>query len=404
MDEVTEGGTFQGSGQFTLSSVEAWKRLQHSLPCTEYWVLKLLQAASRWGSERFCVSTDNENITIDFDTSSPTQVEHRDLLAVDFKGTALQHLRVALAGACGDPKVNSVELVWTSDGKTTQFLWADGDVEVSEEPSVPFPRASFRIQLLHQELSWFKNIFGQAPFALERDALQERARLCSIPILIDNELLEFGSHEPSSGPLLAKSGPYPSEQATRSVEYRFHRHLELPRYMDWTSSNNNRIRPRHPYGSHTPGQQADRIVWLVDGVIIDEWFVDNGETAVAGVISVSADDLTLDLSGFGIRRDAKALARIAETRKLRRELLQEAEHQLASLLEHEQRKKQVYRSVLGIHLVVGILFPPYLLGGLVELFRLPRKTKALLKQDLELCRTHTRARLELLSSEEKESD
>lgn len=399
LEESAQQGTFCESGELTHSPEEAWKRLQRSLPRPEYWILKLVQVAVSWKAERLCVTTDSDNITVDFDVPASPDLTPSNLLEAEYRGRGLQHLRVALAGACSDPKVNVVEFSWNNAGTAAHFEWAKGELTTSQEPSVSVPRATLQIKLHHQELSWFMNIFGQAPFSLEREALSQRARTCPIPILIDSEIMTFEDPEPEQGPLLVSERFALPSGGTASLRYLFHRQIVLPRYLDWMTSNNNRIRPRPPYGSHLPSEQSERLLWVCDGVLVDEWQIDNCDSAVAAVMELPAEDLTLDLTGFALQKDQKSLARVAETRSLRRGILQNLEAQLAELLGHRELKSEVYNSVWGRHLLVGVLFPPYLLFGTVELFRLPTKTKSLLEADLALCRSHLKRRLEQLQDD-----
>lgn len=385
-------GQNQGVGEFTLSPQEAWKRLQHSLPCPEYWVLKLLQMAVAWKAERFCVSTDSEQIVLDFDVVMQKGVDAEAILDVRHPGRGLNHLRVALAGASCDPKVNAVELFWENGATATHMIWSDGELKCDEQPRTPFPRSTLRLKLHHQELGWFKNIFGEAPFTAEKAALRERAFLCPIPILIDSELFAF-EPPPSPGPSLGQH-----QEGGLRIEYFFHRRLQLPRYLDFMTSNNNRVRPRLPHGSHLANEQSERVRWVQDGVVVDEWSIES-VSAVAGCFDIETTEVNLDLSGFGVVKDKWAVARLARTREPRRKLLKQADQGLEQRLGHEEARREVYRSVWGVHLLVGILFLPYLMLGFVELFRLPHKTSKLLEIDLRICREHLERRLENLQDE-----
>lgn len=394
LNQSAAQGVQADSGEFTISHKEAWKRLQQSLPEQSFWILKLVQAAVRWKAPRLQIHNESNSIVLEF-SACPAEPEQtaENLLCVEFVGRGLQHLRVALAGACADPQFEKVEWTWTGESESYSAIWDAEDCSVKAMPSTGSPGG--RLVLHHQGTGWFKSMMGKAPFSDELKALTDRAYCCPIPIMIDGRELEL--EEPVESDWFRPAHLTTVEGAgdILRMKYFFYRRLQLPAFYDWMADSKVR-RKRPPYGCHSAKETCESIAWILDGVVVDRWTREQAETAVGGVFQLSAEGLELDLSGFAIRFDSAAETRWQATRPARRKALEGLlDGNLASVLEHDVAWKRVKRSVWGRYLVIGLIFFPLLLPAFFEVFRLPRNTREALEQDLEFCRLHIEERLRL---------
>lgn len=394
-ESAASGQKLTAEESFTLAPEKVWARLQQTLPKTEFWILKLVQAAVGWEAESLDFEASDEEFVARFALPNPAPSFHEFWSSDRLQGP-LHHLRVALATICREQEDGEVKLDWQTTESGLSFLWKGAVNRPEQSPIEACPRPELKLTITPTEGSWLGRLFRGDLFHKEWYCLKDRLYRDLICTSVNGEdLAQLEPNEVMFRPILAEARP---EQAgLLSLTYRYHRSLVLPRYLDFMKSTRTKQR-RGDYGSRLMPITATTIHWVLDGVVVDRWRQDSMDVAVAADIFLSAQDLELDLSGFAVLPTDLAQKRVDQSQDWQRKLLHQAKVDLSNKLEHRAHRAKVKKSVYGMDLFVGVLFPPYLLLGLVEAFRLPKVSTRLLEADLALCQEHIERRAGALST------
>ena len=386
LENQAEAGSHHSEGEFTVSPEEAWRKMQHTLPDPSYWILKVVQAAHFWEADRMSIQEDGGDVGITFETEAEPGLQVFDLQTGD---RGLKHLQVALAALLADQTVERAALAWSSCGACFSAVCHESKLETSTTAGGHYTGSRFELRVSYKGVSWFKQLVTASSFSKEKRLLGERLVSRRMPVFINSKPVPLRA--PPEGVFLTHF-----KSQTFEFSYHLFRELSMPRYMDWARNSNDRRR-RKEYGSHFAGSTKERILWNLDGVMVREWATAEAPSAVCGEVHLCADGLTLDLSGFGVREDERSAELLRSSVAQRAHYLKRTLEDLPKLLDHEAERQKVKKSYLGVDLLVGIVFPPYLLLGLVELYRLPRTTDRLLKEDLEQVTAHIERRISCLA-------
>lgn len=397
-------GTSVDSGGFTISHIEAWRKLKQTLPKQQFWILKMLQTAVLWRAEEMIVNKQDTSCTVTIQPLAEVKMSASELLEISTADRALDHLRVGLAGACADPQFTSVAVEWRAAEESFRLEWAgEDDVSIDSVESTE-ERPTLTLTASHKGAGWFKSALGRTAFSEEEHALKERAWTDKVVVRVNGRTLRMEREEvdPFRKIVLANLR---NEGELLSLDLAYSRWLELPRYYEWMNSSSKSNQRKRDCGAHPVLGVEARILWVLDGVVVDEWRAEaRGSTAVGSEMVVSAEGLECDISGFSLRPTAALKKRVEAVKKRRAEVLREAltEVDLEKKLAHAEAWKKVKRSAIGANLFVGFFFPPLLAVLLVELFRVPNATKRVLAEDIETCRAELKKREEIVGQADGE--
>lgn len=365
-------GELASAGTFTLDRRKALEKLSaFQLPFFGCWVLKLIQAAVASG----CCTTIRVNITprptrILFEGSfdwSGSEILAAVLNPEQEVSRSLQHLAVGLRVlSFHDSKAWTLNLGEAGD----RLSWDGEDFQLQAFP----PGEGIEVLVTRD----FK---GELP-----NRLLERAHVCPIPLFLDGRRIDALELNPTHGygvssqPLALgfPKGELPSfeiPQSTGAAYLKTEAPIQQSLRAATETARNSQLpadgrcslafllalhAAREPelvlFSKWNYQESSNRRYWIYDGVIVE---VENfGEVKLNCSLGcfLSAQDLALDASGFGVQDNKEKRRRTFQSRQLLREGLKKlGRFDYQTLVDHEKNSSQLRASLL---LLGGVLSVP----------------------------------------------
>jgi hypothetical protein len=368
------GADLDSSGRFTLAREKALEKLsQFQLAEPTWWVLKIVQAAVASKATELVVrqtSTDTEFFFTPGEPWSVDQVEDALFDPEVSSSPGLDHFKRGLWSATlnqGRPFQLQIA------GERESLLWtAKGPSRVAGSWDTTCLTVSHRTLAQGKGLPILRNIEAARLNAELLLVLRERASTCPIPLLVDRRRLDalqahptFGHSRRSFPFFVAATQDPPPLLPLPPGTWRGFVPVETaePQPAMLTTALSGQTAAGSAMLLSFHAQQVTRnkktfwealqapsmFHWVLDGVVVATEPLLADEHCVSAAVFVSAEGLTLDISGFGIRSSDESRARVAEACRCLDPSLQAATLSLAELV----KKHEGSGRAAGIAFAVG---------------------------------------------------
>lgn len=320
-------GDENSRGEFTLNQELALEKIaNYQLPGNEYWILKLIQAASLLGVKSFDLKqTKTENALRIYGQNWPHQLFEGAFFSVESTGSgALDHLRMAL-WSVGISQRRAFQLTFPRSEKS--YFWDGAQMTVKKSLNLPclYLNVSHRIRESDKILSVLNPSRAARVNARVLELVRHRAFTAPITLRVDGRRHDGLQHCPShgfqefsypmycfgvefAGPALSiPPGTFETPNRPRQMEL-----ARLCQNFDYGS-----LRSSHGAvaflcthcGKSESGErrgyrkqaQSSRVYWVRHGVVVQEDVIDLPEFSTSFGIFMNASHLDSDISGFALR-------------------------------------------------------------------------------------------------------